>query len=258
MNPAGPIDFHCHLDDSCFDQNRWRIIAECFASGFERLVIAADPQEERSLALAAEMLDRYPGIDAIAGAHPHQADRYEKQIEKRLLDFLEQSRIQALGESGLDFHYDFSSRENQLRVFTRQVAIASERSLPLVIHARRAEAQVLAILAREKFVPPVVFHCFTGSMAEAEEILARGYFLSFSGIITFRKAAELRAIVERTPLDRLFSETDSPYLAPEPERGQTNTPLAVVRVVKKIAEIKGIAEAAVRQQIVENYRRLGR
>lgn len=258
MSRSGAIDFHCHLDDPVFDENRWQLIAACFASGFEKLVVVADAYAPRSLELVAEMLDRHEGIDAMAGAHPHQAEQYDAQVEKRLLGFLERPRVRALGEAGLDFHYDFSSRESQARVFARQVAIANELALPLVIHARQAEPQVLEILARERFAPAVVFHCFTGTRADAEEILARGYFLSFSGIITFRKADALRAIVAQTPLERLLSETDSPYLAPEPERGRTNTPLAVERIVRKIAEIKSLEEAELKQRIAENYRRLAR
>jgi len=258
MDHAGYIDFHCHLDDPCYDGSRWRIIDDCFASGFAKLVIVADAHEERSLALAGEALSRYPDIDAMAGAHPHQADRYDARVEKRLLGFLDRPRVRALGEVGLDFHYDFSSRENQVDVFARQVAIARERSLPLVIHARQAESLVLEVLSRERFERPVIFHCYTGGMAEAEEIIARGYYLSFSGIITFKKADELRAVVERTPLDRLLSETDSPYLAPEPGRGKTNTPLAVIRVAETIAEIKKVEVTELLAAVAINFQRLQR
>lgn len=253
MSQSGHTDFHCHLDDPCFDEDRWLIIDQCFQAGFSRLVTVGDPYQESALERTAEILDYHEAIAACAGAHPHQADGYSPEIEKRLLAFLDRPRVFALGEVGLDFHYDLSRRENQEAVFRRQVAIARERSLPLVIHSRKAEALVLKILEQEKFAAPVVFHCYTGERTTATEIIARGYFLSFSGIITFKKAGELREIVAKTPLEQLFSETDSPYLSPEPDRGKTNTPLAVVRVVEKIAEIKDIAIPDLLTQISKNF-----
>ncbi len=255
MGHAGPIDFHCHLDDACFDSDRWRIIDRCLAAGFDRLVTAADAHDERSLALTAEILGYHSALAAVAGAHPHQADGYSPQIEGRLLAFLDRCPVLALGEVGLDFHYDFATRENQERVFRRQVALARERSLPLVIHSRQAEGLVLRILEQEKFPLPVVFHCYTGDIETAGEIVRRGYFLSISGIVTFRKADALRAVVAATPLAHLLSETDSPYLAPEPERGKTNTPLAVVRVLERIAAIKNSGLQDILDQVAENCRR---
>jgi TatD DNase family protein len=258
MGQAGHIDFHCHLDDPCFDGDRWRIIDQCFQAGFSRLITVADAYDEKSLERTTEILAYHVAITATAGAHPHGADVYTPAIEKRLLDFLDRCPVLAVGEVGLDFHYDLARRDNQEAVFKRQVAIARERSLPLVIHSRKAEALVLKILDQEKFAFPVVFHCYTGDEPSAAEIVSRGYWLSFSGIITFKKAAELRAVVERTPLERLFSETDSPYLAPEPDRGKTNTPLAVVRVAEKIAEIKKVDIQALLNQVEANFRILQR
>ncbi|MBN2344815.1 MAG: TatD family hydrolase [Candidatus Aminicenantes bacterium] len=258
MEQRGPIDFHCHLDDAVYDANRWVIIEQCLAAGFAALVTVADPDDERSPALTAEMLARCERIDSTIGAHPHQADRYSRKTEKRILDFIDRCRTLAVGEAGLDFHYDHSTRENQAAVFRRQIALARECALPLVVHSRRAEAEVLRLLDEEGFDQPVVFHCYTGDREAADEILARGYFLSFSGIITFKKAEELREVVERTPLERLFSETDSPYLAPEPERGRTNSPLAVTRIVEKIAAIKKVEVTLLLEQIEKNYRRLKR
>lgn len=253
MVPCGYIDFHCHLDDPVYDGRRGEIIAQCFAAGFSKLVVVADAYNERSLELSAEMAAGRAGIECTIGAHPHQADHYSPQIERGMLAFLAGRRVLAIGETGLDFHYDFSPRESQISVFRRQIAIAREQALPLVIHSRQAEELVLRILEEERFDRPVVFHCYTGGMTEAGEIVARGYFLSFSGIITFKKAEALRAVVAATPLDRIFSETDSPYLAPEPERGQTNTPLAVKRVVAKIAAIKGCDEAVLLGCIARNW-----
>jgi len=256
MSQTGPVDFHCHLDDPCFDADRRQIMDRCFAAGFAKLVTVADAYEERSLAQTLEMIAYHAGVDCTVGAHPHQADHYSAAIEKRILDFLIHARILAIGEVGLDFHYDLSARDKQVEAFCRQVAIASECRLPLVIHSRKAEREVLEILSREKFAQPVVFHCYTGDRAAAAEIIARGYFLSFSGIITFKKAAELREIVASTPLEQMLSETDSPYLSPEPDRGKTNTPLSVVRVVEKIAEIKNIAVNDLQARIIQNVRRL--
>ncbi|MCU0235492.1 MAG: TatD family hydrolase [Acidobacteria bacterium] len=256
MGHAGYIDFHCHLDDPCFDGERWRIIDQCFSSGFSSLVTVADAYDENSLARTAEILDYHGAMAAVAGAHPHGADGYGPAVEKQLLAFLDRRPVLALGEVGLDFHYDLAKRENQEAAFRRQVAIARERALPLVIHSRQAEARVLEILNLERFAAPVVFHCYTGDAADAAEICARGYFLSFSGIITFKKAEALRAIVAATPLDRLLSETDSPYLAPEPERGRTNTPLAVMRVAQKIAEIKNTDISVLLTGIAGNFQRL--
>lgn len=258
MPRAGPIDFHCHLDDPCFDGERWRIIDQCFASGFSGLVTVADAYDGNSLARTAEILDYHCAMTAVAGAHPHGANGYGPAVENQLLAFLDRRPVLALGEVGLDFHYDLAKRENQEAAFRRQIAIARERALPLVIHSRQAEARVLEILDQERFAAPVAFHCYTGDAVEAAEICARGYFLSFSGIITFRKAEALRQVVAATPLDRLLSETDSPYLAPEPERGKVNTPLAVVRVVERIAAIKQVDAGRLQEQVERNVRRLRR
>lgn len=256
MSHPGPIDFHCHLDDPAYDGTRAEIIQQCFARGFAALVTVADPYSERSLALTAELASSHDGIAWTVGAHPHQADHYGAGAEKRLLAFLSAHRPIAIGEVGLDFHYDLSAREVQVTVFRRQIAIAREQGLPLVIHSRKAESLVLQILKEEGFPHRVVFHCYTGDGAAAAEIVGRGYFLSFSGIITFKKADALRDVVAQTPLDRLFCETDSPYLSPEPERGRINTPLAVVRVAERIAAIKSVETADLLARIAANYRGL--
>jgi TatD DNase family protein len=253
---TGFCDFHCHLDDECFDKNRRQIITQCFSGGLARIVTVADPFKKSSLEQTEKMLASNPEIYAVCGAHPHQADHYSGEIENSILDFLKKDKIVAVGEVGLDFHYDFASRENQQNIFKRQIAIARELSLPLVIHSRNAEAEVLKILTSEKFALPVVFHCYTGNRSAAEEILQRGHFISFSGIITFKKADALREIVEIVPLAQLFAETDSPYLSPEPKRGEINTPLGVITVINKIAAIKNIDAAQVNSAISQNLLRL--
>lgn len=252
------MDFHCHLDMKAFDHNREEIAAEFFNSGFSRLVTAADPYEANSFEKTREILSYHKNIYCTAGAHPHSADRYTPAIEKNLLDFIHGSGAVAVGEAGIDFHYNLSTPGNQLNVFKRQIAIAQELQMPLVIHSREAEALVIKTLEEAKFLFPVVFHCYTGNMENAREILKRGYYISISGIVTFRqkKTDYLRDIVREIPLDRIFTETDSPYLAPEPFRGNPNTPLSVRYVAEKIAEIKGIPVGELNRCVNENFERL--
>lgn len=252
------MDFHCHLDMKAFDHNREEIAAEFFNSGFSRLVTAADPYEANSFEKTREILSYHKNIYCTAGAHPHSADRYTPAIEKNLLDFIHGSGAVAVGEAGIDFHYNLSTPGNQLNVFKRQIAIAQELQMPLVIHSREAEALVIKTLEEAKFLFPVVFHCYTGNMENAREILKRGYYISISGIVTFRqkKTDYLRDIVREIPLDRIFTETDSPYLAPEPFRGNPNTPLSVRYVAEKIAEIKGIPVEKLNRCVNENFERL--
>ncbi len=252
------MDFHCHLDMRTFDQNRKEITAEFFNSGFSRLVTSADPYDTGSFETTREILSYQKNIYCTAGAHPHGADRYTPAIEKNILRFITESGAVAVGEAGLDFHYNLSTPENQLRVFKRQIAIAQELQMPLVIHSREAETLVLKTLEEAKFHFPVVFHCYTGNMEDARETVKRGFCLSFSGIVTFRqkKTDYLRDIVREVPLDRLFIETDSPYLAPEPFRGQSNTPLLVRYVAEKVAEIKGVPVEELNRCVNENFERL--
>jgi TatD DNase family protein len=256
VNKTGYCDFHCHLDDECFEKNRRQLIDQCFSQGMVKIISVADPFKKTSLVKTDEILDYNPNIYTVCGAHPHQADQYSPEIEKTIFDFLKKRKVIAVGEVGLDFHYDFATHANQNKVFKRQIAIARELDLPLVIHSRNAETEVLEILAMEKFTLPVIFHCYTGNRPAAEEILQRGYCISISGIVTFKKADTLREIVKIIPLPQLFSETDSPYLSPEPRRGEINTPLSVIQVVEKIAAIKNVDTLQINAAISKNLLRL--
>ncbi|MCX6555824.1 MAG: TatD family hydrolase [Candidatus Aminicenantes bacterium] len=256
LNKCGYSDFHCHLDDDCFAKDWQQLVSRCFAQGMCNIVSVADPFKEISLGKTKEIMAYHANVYAVCGAHPHQADLYSPAIEKRIFAFYEKAKYMAVGEAGLDFHYDFASRENQEKTFRRQIAIARELALPLVIHSRNAEVEVLEILLAEKFPGSVVFHCYTGNMASAAEILQRGYSISISGIVTFKKADELREIVTMIPMTNLFTETDSPYLSPEPRRGETNTPLGVIEVVKQVAALKNMTAAQVNEAVAQNLSRL--
>jgi TatD DNase family protein len=250
------MDFHCHLDDNVFDETRVKIINECFNSGFSKIVTVTDPYESGSMEKTKDIIELNENIFCIAAVHPHNADHYHMDLEQKMICFTENKKVIAIGETGLDYHYNHSCPENQLNVFKRQIAIAAELNLPLVIHAREAENRVLKILESEKFPLPVIFHCYSGSRDQAREILNRGYYMSVSGIVTFKKAIELQDIVREIPLDRIFTETDSPYLSPDPFRGKVNNPLRVKLVAEKIAEIKNIPVVELNRAVNENFQKL--
>jgi TatD DNase family protein len=254
------IDFHCHLDFNEFNNRRKEIVNECFDNGFSKLITVADPYEKGSYERTREVLQVNKNVYCMAAAHPHNADYYTPEIEKGIVEFITQNRAIGYGEAGLDFHYNLSTPENQRRVFKRQIAIAKDLRLPMIIHSREAEQEVLEYLEKAKFDLPVIFHCFTGKREAAKEILKRGYYISISGIVTFKNAQFLRDIVKMIPLNRIFTETDSPYLSPVPFRGQTNTPLRVKIVAEKVAEIKGISVEQLNQSInknlIDNFRNL--
>jgi TatD DNase family protein len=250
------IDFHCHLDYKEYDGQRTEIVKECLKAGFSRIVTVADPYEKGSYERTQEVLQCSEKVSCMAAAHPHHADLYTTEIEPGILKFLEEHKAVGYGEAGLDFHYNLSTPENQRRVFQRQIALAAQLKLPLIIHSRESEPEVLQLLEKAKFDLPVVFHCYTGNRADAEEILKRGFYISISGIVTFKNAGYLREIVKIIPLERIFTETDSPYLSPVPFRGKTNTPLRVALVAEKIAEVKGISLEQLNRSVNENFNRI--
>jgi TatD DNase family protein len=225
------IDNHCHLDVDTAAET----VAEARAAGVERLVtVGTDVAQSRA---AIEVARTYDGVWATAGVHPHDARDGLDGLE----DLLADDAVVAVGESGLDYHYDHSPRPVQQEVFAAQIALAHRHELPLVIHTREAWDDTFAILAAGGVPERTVFHCFTGGPVEAERALEVGAFLSFSGIVTFKTADDLRAAAERCPLERLLVETDSPYLAPVPHRGQPNRPAWVPVVGDAIARVKSIS-----------------
>ncbi len=247
------IDFHCHLDYEKDRNRRNEIVTQCFDNLMEALVTVADPYSEESVEITRELLEQDQRISTMIAAHPHEASSYSAEVEKRILKFAESPRCIAIGEAGLDFHYNYSEPEVQLKLFKRQIEIAKDAGLPLLIHSRNAESEVLKAIEECKFENPVVFHCYTGSPESAEEIIKRGYYISISGIVTFKKASDLREVVKYVPVERLFSETDSPYLAPVPYRGKTNIPPYVKQVADYIAELKGISVEELNRNIGKNY-----
>ena len=224
-------DHHCHLPAG---DAAGAVIAEARSAGVEVLInVGTDVEDSRRAISVAEGHD---GVWATAGVHPHEASGGIDGLEA----LMGRPEVVAVGEAGLDYHYDHSPRPVQRQVFAAQVDLANRRGVPLVVHSRSAWDDTLSVLDREGVPSRTVMHCFTGGPEEAEECLRRGAVLSFSGIITFPKAPEVRDAVRACPLDRLMVETDSPYLTPVPHRGRKNRPALVGVVGAAVADAKGL------------------
>ena len=235
------IDSHAHIDGPEFDADRDDVIQRARAAGVATILnIGTGDPHSGVFERAIEVAEKYAGVYTALGTHPHDARLFDETAEQLTLKLIRESaRVIAWGEIGLDFHYDNSPREVQLKVFRRQLQLAREVKLPVIIHTREAEAETIEIL-RETFAGSGLagmMHCFSGSAWLAQQALELGFHLSFSGIITFKKANELRAIAKEAPLDRLLIETDCPFLAPVPFRGKRNEPAYVVEVARCLANL---------------------
>ncbi len=256
------IDSHCHLADEAFVSDLDAVIDRARQAGLTHAlcILSAGDLLESDRASRAKTL--WPGVRTSVGVHPHNAGAFEgreddaAQIVRRQLANDAASR--AIGEIGLDYHYNFAPREVQQQVFRTQLRLARELDLPIVIHTREAEDDTLAILREHGGALRGVLHCFTGTRQLAEQALGLGLHISFAGIVSFPKAAELRAVAPVVPEDRLLCETDSPYLAPTPYRGKRNEPAWVVRVVEELALLRGVAAETLQDRIASNFTALFR
>mgnify|MGYP001235398482 CR=1 FL=1 len=221
------FDNHCHLSEN--PEEEILKARKALVAGFINVGTDFETSSE-----AIEKAKIFPDVWATAGVHPHEARKGIDGIE----DLLEDSNVVAVGEAGLDYHYDHSPREDQKKVFAQQIELANKSGLPLVIHTREAWEDTFKILDSEGLPKSIVFHCFTGGTIEAKECLERGAYLSFSGIITFKKSESLRDAASECPLDRAMIETDSPYLTPVPFRGKKNEPANVVLVGQELAYLQ--------------------
>jgi len=242
------FDSHAHLLDERFDEDRDALIAEFAAAGGRVMECATDPDD---MAAAAELAAKHAIVYAAVGVHPHSASEYTAETAMRIRELAQQEKVVAIGEIGLDYHYDFSPRDVQRRVLAEQLQIAKELNMPVSLHSREATEDMLAILA--PFAPLTgVMHCFSGSAETAKILLDMGLHLGFGGSLTFknnRKGVEVAAMV---PMGRLLIETDSPYLAPVPRRGERNIPAFTSYVAAKLAEIKNVDEEAIRRAAWDN------
>jgi TatD DNase family protein len=255
---TGLVDSHCHLDGARFQADREEVIARARAAGVETLVAIGSGDGPPDLSAGIRLAEAYPFIYATVGVHPHDAAKADETAFVQLQALAAHQKVVAVGEIGLDYHYDFSPRETQRAVFVRQLEIARAAALPIVIHTREAWADTIGLLRAEYREAPRggIFHCFSGGPAEAEEALSLGFHLSFSGVVTFPKALELKEAARLTPLDRLLVETDAPYLAPAPHRGKRNEPAFVVETARVLAELKGVSFEQIAEATTANWRRL--
>ncbi|HEX7332624.1 MAG TPA: TatD family hydrolase [Pyrinomonadaceae bacterium] len=255
------IDSHAHIDGPEFDADREAVIKRAEDAGVSVIlnVISGDLQSG-ALERAVELGRKHTNIYTAIGVHPHDARHYNDEVEEKIKTLVRSEHVIAWGEIGLDFHYDNSPRDVQVEVFKRQLRAARECDLPVVIHTREAESETIEILRSEYGGTERggIFHCFSGSMELAQQALELGFMISFSGIITFKKADALREVATHVPLARMLIETDCPYLSPIPHRGKRNEPAYVVEVARCLGELYDVELEAMGSLTSDNFRRFFR
>ena len=255
------VDSHCHIAGPEFTGDLEAVIARARAAGVQRALVILAADDDPELRQAAEVTRLWGDARFGVGVHPHAAGAFSsdpaKAAQRAQEAFDTQPLARAIGEIGLDYHYDFAPRDVQQQVFREQIRLARRLKRPIVIHTREAEEDTFRILEEERAGEiGGVFHCFTGDRAMAQRVLEIGFHLSLAGIVTFPRSHELKEVARMVPLDRLLVETDSPFLAPVPYRGMRNEPARAVRVAEAIAEIRGTAPDAIAAAAADNFARL--
>ncbi len=248
-------DSHCHLDGGKYAHDFEAVLARAVEAGVEHMMAIGTGDGPPDLACAVRIAEMYPQFSATVGVHPHEASKVTDKTYSDLRELGRHQKVVALGEIGLDYHYDFSPREVQKDVFVRQLELAKELNLPIVIHTREAWSDTISVL-KEHWTGPGIFHCFTGDADQAREALDLGFHLAFGGVITFKTAETMREAARITPADRLLTETDAPYLAPIPWRGKRNEPAFMTETVKTLAAVRGTTPDRVAETASDNFERL--
>ncbi len=250
------IDSHCHLDFPDFANELETVVARARAAGIDRMVTISTRVRRQTALLA--IAERFPDVYCSIGTHPHYAHEEADIDQAELVAGSRTDKVVAIGEAGLDYHYDNSPREAQERGFRTHIGAARETGLPLIIHSREADDDTARVLEEEmgKGAFAAVLHCFTGGRDLARRALALGHFISFTGILTFKNSGNLREIAAELPADRILVETDAPYLAPGKYRGKRNEPAFVVETAKVLAEVRGVSFDTIAKQSTANFYRL--
>jgi len=250
------VDSHCHLDFPDFAAELDAIVVRAKAAGVARLVTISTRVKKHAQLIA--IAEKFPEVFCSVGTHPHHADEEMDIDAGALIAIAQHPKVVAIGEAGLDYHYDTGPRENQAKSFRQHIEAARKTGLPLVIHARDADADMAQILKEEAARGPfkAVLHCFTAGRELAFTAVELGHYIGFTGILTFKNSENLRQIAKDLPADRLLIETDSPYLAPVPYRGKRCEPAYVAETAKMLASVRGVSPADIARQTTENFHRL--
>lgn len=232
------IDSHAHLNNEQFDLDREYLINHLEQNGIELVVnVGADMESSRE---SVKLADTYDNIYAVVGVHPHSAKEMTDDSLKELKELTKNSKVVAIGEIGLDYHYDNSPREIQKKWFKKQIELAKGLDMPIVVHTREADIDTLQIIKEESEGLRGIIHCFSSDRKMLQEYLDLGFFIALGGPVTFKKTDELKEVAKIVPIEKLLVETDAPYLAPTPYRGKRNEPMFVKQTAKLIAELKGM------------------
>ena len=250
------VDSHCHLSFPDFADEMDGVMERATVAGVGSMLTICTRLDEFDSVV--ELADRYPNVHCSVGVHPHEAGDSRGLAAPTLIEFARAPKVVGIGETGLDYHYEHSAREDQQASFRAHIAAARETGLPLIVHSRAADEDTAEILADEMTAGPFpgLIHCFTGGPELAARALDLGLYISISGIVTFKSAGDLRAVAAEVPLDRLLVETDAPYLAPVPHRGKRNEPAFVADTAAFVAELRGTTVAALAEATTANFFRL--
>jgi TatD DNase family protein len=269
------VDSHAHLDAAEFDSDREAVIARAQEAGLRYVLLIADLTRPESVRAVSDLAERHEGFYWAAGIDPHESASAREEHFQTLAEAAQHPKFLAVGEIGLDYYYDYP-RDDQKRVFLRQIELARQIKRPIIIHCRDAWSDLRQILRQQRGPAPEnvareasgpqrdlvnharagILHCFTGTSEDAHDLLSLGFYVSFAGNVTYKKAENLRETARSIPLQRLLSETDCPYLAPAPHRGRRNEPAWVCEVTGELARLHGLPEGEMGQHLVENFARL--
>ena len=247
------VDSHCHLDNPKFAADIDGVMERAAQAGVNRMVSIGTGEGPRDMDCALKVAERYENVFATAGIHPHDASKAASESFAMLRELIRRPKCLAVGEIGLDYHYDFSPRDVQQHVFGEQLEIAREAQKPIIIHTREAWSDTLRMLREQWHSGPGIFHCFTGTAEEAMEAVDLGFYLAFGGVLTFPKSNSVREAARIVPANRLLLETDAPYLAPLPHRGKRNEPAFTALTAQKLAEVRDCSPEEIARQTTLNF-----
>jgi TatD DNase family protein len=252
------IDSHCHIETEDFDADRDDVIHRAQAEGVDRILcIGTGDWNRRSVSRAVQLAENFDCVDTTTGIHPHDAEFYDEHVEKFVLQFASHHKVIGWGEIGLDYHYMHAAAEKQRLVFRRQMELARDAGLPVIIHSREAGRDTVSVLEQSPRLDPAgVMHCFGGDWEMAGRCMDLGFLISFAGNVTFKNARDLQEVARKVPLDRLLVETDSPFLAPVPVRGRRNEPAHVKHVARFLADLRDEPLERIENQTTKNFYRL--